>query len=63
MAGEGESRMRRERSSPGRAWQQTVAAQGLTLHTPEGRTYRDESVYYRFSGTEVDLIENATHDL
>jgi glutathionylspermidine synthase len=55
--------MRRERSSPRRGWQQTVAAQGLPFHTPEGRTYWDESVCYRFSVAEVDVIEKATNDL
>jgi len=55
--------MQRE-SSPRRIrWQETVASQGLTFHSPEGRTYWDESVRYRFRAAEVDVIEKATNDL
>jgi glutathionylspermidine synthase len=55
--------MRRERSAARPGWQETVAAQGLPYHTPEGRTYWDESVCYQFSAAEVDVIEKATNDL
>ena len=55
--------MRRERSTPRARWQDTVAAQGLPYHTPEGQTYWDESVCYQFSAAEVDVIEKATNDL
>src|ERR1035438_5076556 len=55
--------MQRE-SSPARIrWQETVASQGLTFHSPGGRTYWDESVRYRFRAAEIDRIEKATNDL
>ncbi len=55
--------MRRERSAARAGWQETVAAQGLPYHTPEGQTYWDESACYQFSAAEVDVIEKATNDL
>jgi glutathionylspermidine synthase len=55
--------MKRERSRPRAGWQDRVSSQGLTFHTPDGKPYWDESVCYRFSAAEVDLIEKATNDL
>ena len=46
--------MRREVVSPRRGWQELVSGQGLTFHSPEGRTYWDESVCYRFDSKEID---------
>ena len=55
--------MQRESSPPRINWQDIVASQGLTFHTPRGRKYWDESVRYRFRAEEIDVIEKATNDL
>ena len=44
-------------------WQKTVSEQGLTFHTPGGRTYWDESVFYRFRSWQIDEIERVTNEL
>lgn len=36
---------------------------GLTYHTPDGQTYWDESVCYRFSAQEIDELEAATEEV
>lgn len=55
--------MRREQRTPRLGWQEIVASQGLTFHTPEGVPYWDESACYQFSAVEVDRIEAATNEL
>jgi glutathionylspermidine synthase len=55
--------MRRESSPPRHNWQNIVSSQGLTFHTPNNRTYWDESVRYRFRPDEIDVLEKATNDL
>jgi glutathionylspermidine synthase len=55
--------MKRFTTQPRSSWQQIVSGQGLPYHTPEGKTYWDESVYYSFSLSEVELIEVATNEL
>jgi glutathionylspermidine synthase len=55
--------MRRESKQPRPHWQETVASQGLTFHSPDGRKYWDESACYRFDAAEIDVIEKATNDL
>jgi glutathionylspermidine synthase len=52
--------MRRMTTRPRPRWQQIVAGQGLTFHSPNGAAYWDESVYYEFSLREVETIERAT---
>jgi glutathionylspermidine synthase len=55
--------IQRKPSSPRIGWQETVASQGLVIHSPGGRKYWDESVCYRFGAKDVDEIEKATNDL
>ena len=60
--------MRRLEVKPRENWQQTVAAQGLTFHTPAAlpagaRPYWDESACYEFSAAEVDQFEAAGNEL
>jgi len=55
--------MRRTGIEPRADWQQTVAAQGLTYHSVEGRPYWDESAYWEFSANEIDRLEAATAEL
>jgi len=54
-------RVKREIISPRRGWQDLVSSQGLPFHTPDGRTYWDESACYRLSSREVDELEAATN--
>ena len=44
-------------------WQDKVTKQGLTYHTPGGRTYWDESAFYRFRAWQIDELERATNEL
>ena len=55
--------MNRNAISPRHNWQAKVEEIGLTYHTPEGRTYWDESVYYQLNAAEVDVLEKAGNDL
>lgn len=56
--------MQRVVSPPRPGWQRKVESKGLIFHTTdEGRTYWDESAYYRFTRYEVDQIEKATYAL
>ncbi|MBI1741706.1 glutathionylspermidine synthase family protein [Candidatus Acetothermia bacterium] len=55
--------MKRIKISPRSEWQKKVEEVGLIYHTPEGKTYWDESVYYEFTSPEIDLIESATNEL
>ena len=55
--------MRRLRIQPRPNWQATVESQGFHFHTPQERTYWDESAYYEFTPAEIDSIEKATYEL
>lgn len=55
--------MQRILTSPRANWPQRVREYGLTFHTINGETYWDESCYYHFTASEVDLLEDATNDL
>ena len=60
--------MRRFAQSPRPGWQNTVAAQGLTFHTPVSlppgaRPYWDESARYEFTSAEVDTLEATANEL
>lgn len=48
---------------PRQGWQEIVSGQGLTFHTPGGRTYWDESAYYRFKSWQIDELERVTNEL
>ena len=54
--------MKRHSIKPRLNWQQKVEEIGFNYHTPDS-SYWDESVFYEFSGKEIDLIEKATSDL
>ena len=56
--------MERFTTEPRPDWQATVEAQGLMFHTgDEGSPYWDETVHYRFTAAEVDVIQLATAEL
>lgn len=55
--------MERISVTPRANWQQKVGEQGLIYHTPDGQTYWDESICYRFTAREVDELEAATEEL
>jgi glutathionylspermidine synthase len=44
-------------------WQEIVESQGLVYHSPQQKTYWDESAFYRFGLEEVLKIESATSEL
>ena len=49
--------------APRQNWEPTVTSQGLTFHSPGGRPYWDESVFYRFQSWQIDELERATNEL
>jgi glutathionylspermidine synthase len=55
--------MKRLTTSPRETWQQRVERVGLTFHTVDGVPYWDESVCYRFTSAEIDMLEAATEEL
>lgn len=60
--------MQRHTLTPRHNWQETVASQGLTFHTPEAlapgaRPYWDEGACYEFTAAEVDRLEAAANEL
>jgi glutathionylspermidine synthase len=55
--------MKRRKVTPRPDWQRTVESQGFEFHTPNGRTYWDESACYAFTAREVDELEAATEEL
>jgi glutathionylspermidine synthase len=55
--------MRRIASPPRANWQKRVEAAGLSWHTSELHPYWNESAFYEFTATEVDLLESATNEL
>ena len=44
-------------------WQEKVASHGLNYHTIDGQPYWDETAYYSFTSSEVDVLESATAEL
>ena len=55
--------MTRRTIQPRENWQKAVESVGLSFHTPEGRSYWDESACYEFRSSEVDELEAATAEL
>ena len=62
--------MQRISLTPREDWQQKVASQGLTFHTPEGQNgiangtpYWNESAAYQFTAAEIDTLEVAGNEL
>lgn len=55
--------MQRNVTPPRFDWQKTVESQGLTYHTIDNQIYWDETAYYSFSASEIDVLEAATQEL
>lgn len=55
--------MKRETVFQRQDWQAKVEARGLVWHTPVGRPYWSEGIFYRFSPSEIEQIETATATL
>lgn len=55
--------MTRETIKPRENWQERVEKLGLTFHTVDDAPYWDESVCYRFTAAEVEMLEAATDTL
>jgi glutathionylspermidine synthase len=53
----------REITTPREQWRTRVEKLGLVFHHTEGRLYWDESVFYRFSSQQVDVLEDSTNEL
>lgn len=54
--------MQRHQIAPRRDWQSIVEGQGMHFHTTEGdESYWNETAYYEFESSEIDLIEAATY--
>lgn len=49
--------------TPRADWHSKVEAEGLIWHTAGGQPYWDESVFYRFSSSQIAEIESATSEL
>jgi glutathionylspermidine synthase len=54
--------MRRISTRPRPGWQSKVEAAGLSWHTP-GQPYWNESAFYAFTASEIDMLEAATNEL
>ncbi len=55
--------MTRIQIAPRNGWREKVERVGLVYHTPNGQTYWDESVCYRFSAREIEQFEAATEEV
>ncbi|MFM7127796.1 MAG: glutathionylspermidine synthase family protein, partial [bacterium] len=55
--------MRRQTILPRPNWQKKVEAKGLSIHTPQGKPYWNESACYLFTGDEIETLEKATAEL
>lgn len=44
-------------------WQRTAHAMGFDFHTIEGERYWDERACYRFSNTQIDMLDTATQSI
>ena len=54
--------MERRKIEPRKNWQAQLESVGFTFHSLEG-AYWDESACYRFSASEIDMLEEATTEL
>lgn len=55
--------MKRHISTPRPDWKKTVESQGMHFHTFDDDLYWDESAYYEFTSSEIDILESATYEL
>jgi glutathionylspermidine synthase len=55
--------MERAVTPPRFDWQEKVESYGMTYHTIDGQVYWDETAYYTFTASEIDVIEEATAEL
>ncbi|MBL0226156.1 MAG: glutathionylspermidine synthase family protein [Geobacteraceae bacterium] len=55
--------MERAVTPPRFDWQEKVESYGMTYHTIDGQVYWDETAYYTFTASEIDVIEQATAEL
>jgi glutathionylspermidine synthase len=55
--------MQRETCTPRVEWRERVEALGFDFHTIDGRPYWCEDARYRFSASEIDVLEDATAEL
>ena len=55
--------MRRETTIPRAHWRSEVEKLGLVFHHSGGQLYWDESVFYRFTLPQVDVLEDTTNEL
>ena len=55
--------MQRHSITPRRDWKAAVEEQGLIWHSDGDKPYWDESAYYAFTASEIELIETATETL
>jgi glutathionylspermidine synthase len=53
----------RETIKPRQDWEERVEKLGLTFHTIENTPYWDESICYRFTAAEINMLEAATEAL
>ncbi|HWQ60534.1 MAG TPA: glutathionylspermidine synthase family protein [Candidatus Fimivivens sp.] len=54
--------MQRISVTPRSDWKKIVESQGLLFHhDPQGNQYWDEGAYYRFTGRQIDVLEDATN--
>jgi glutathionylspermidine synthase len=49
--------------NPRADWQQRVEAAGMNYHTINGEPYWDESACYRFTRSQIDILDDATAEL
>lgn len=49
--------------NPRADWQQRVEAVGMNYHTINGEPYWDESACYRFTRSQIDILDDATAEL
>jgi glutathionylspermidine synthase len=55
--------MQRIAIEPRRDWKKKVEELGLLFHTLDDKPYWHEAAYYRFTASEVDVLERATNEL
>jgi len=55
--------MERQLLTPRPDWQARVEVLGFYFHTPEGKTYWDESACYTFTHEQIEVLENASNKL
>jgi glutathionylspermidine synthase len=55
--------MERHRITPRENWKNAVESLGFYYHTPEGKTYWDESVCYSFNYEQINILEKTSNKL